>query len=125
MNSYFSGCLTLTLPPFEGVNTKKANVVLTDVAEEIENYVKAILTDKNIIKKTHVISGEEIGAKWEVREKRVEEYLKLYQSAELVITTRLHCALPAMALGTKVVLISKYDEDWEKIRSSYLPYIGD
>lgn len=36
---------------------------------------------------------------------RARELLELYSSAKLVITSRLHCALPCLALGTPVVLL--------------------
>lgn len=38
-----------------------------------------------------------------------EALLELYASAELVVTSRLHCALPCLALGTPVVLITPDD----------------
>ena len=36
----------------------------------------------------------------------VENLLRTYQNAKAVITTRLHCALPCLALGTPVLLLS-------------------
>lgn len=38
-----------------------------------------------------------------------EALLELYAGAELVVTSRLHCALPCLALGTPVVLITPDD----------------
>lgn len=38
---------------------------------------------------------------------RAEQLLALYGSAKLVITSRLHCALPCLALGTPVVLLRR------------------
>lgn len=38
---------------------------------------------------------------------RARELLTLYSSAKLVITSRLHCALPCLALGTPVVLLRR------------------
>jgi exopolysaccharide biosynthesis predicted pyruvyltransferase EpsI len=39
------------------------------------------------------------------RRKDAQALLDTYQGAELVITKRLHCALPCAAMGTPVILI--------------------
>src|SRR5262249_33119050 len=36
-----------------------------------------------------------------------QQLLKLYSSAKLVITSRLHCALPCVAFGTPVILLRR------------------
>lgn len=121
IQSYFSGCLTLTLKPFSDIENNH-KIILTDVPKEIETYVKGLLPEKDIITQTHLIPDEKRGASWQSREQCLEEHLKLYQGADLVITTRLHCALPSIALGTKTILISKYDEDWKKRISDFAEY---
>ena len=66
---------------------------------------------------------ENIDFDWSTRKKCVEELLECYQKAKCVITTRLHCALPCLALGTPVLLIYK-DEDYYKNRmEDYLPFL--
>lgn len=121
IDSYFSGCMTLTINPFPDVE-KNHNIILTDVSKEIETYIKNLLPEKNIITITHFIPVEERGTDWKPREKQLEEYLKLYQAADLVITTRLHCALPTIALGTKAILVSKYNDDWKERISDFERY---
>lgn len=118
VDHYFSGCLTLTLEPFQGVQ-KSGNVILTDVSEAVTNYIRRKLPDKKIICKSHVIPAEKVGIHWREREQQVEDYLKMYQGAGLVITTRLHCMLPAIALGTPVILIGNYNEDYYSRLSDY------
>lgn len=46
----------------------------------------------------------------EERFKYAESLLCLYAQAKLVITTRLHCALPCVAFGTPVIFIREEDE---------------
>lgn len=121
IDSYFSGCLTLTLQPFEDV-TKTCAVILTDVSQEVETYVGNLLPNQDMIYKTHIIPKEDRGEVWDIREKRVKEILRLYQGAQLVITTRLHCALPAIALGTPVILVGKFDEDFYDRIADYAGY---
>lgn len=111
IGNYFSGCLTLTLKQFPNVSDS-GNVILTDVPESIEAYLRQKFPAEHIVLKTHTVLPEEAGCCWEKREKKVEAYLKDYQGARLVVTTRLHCALPSIALGTPVILIGNYDEDY-------------
>lgn len=45
------------------------------------------------------------------RFEKARELLNAYMRAKLVITSRIHCALPCLALGTPVILcVPKYDE---------------
>lgn len=122
IDSYFSGCLTLTLQKYPDV-LPNHSIILTDVSDEITGYVKKLLPEQNIICKTHNLKPEEIGSSnWRERENRVESYLKEYQAADLVITTRLHCALPSMALGTPVLLVGRFDEDFNDRLKDFASY---
>lgn len=118
IDSYFSGCLTLTLKKFPDV-TPNHSIVLTDVSDEVLSYIRELFPDKNIVCKTHKLEPQEVGLSWSQREQRLEEYLKLYQGADLVITTRLHCALPSVALETPVIFLGKYDTDFYERLSSF------
>lgn len=112
IESYFSGCLTLTLQKFGGV-TSNHTVFLTDVPPEIKTYIDSLLPDKPRISLTHRFTAEETGWQgWQKREERIELFLKRYQGADLVVTTRLHCALPCIALGTPVILVVNRNEDY-------------
>lgn len=122
IDSYFSGCLTLTLQKYSDV-LPNGKIILTDVSASVEQYIKSIIRDKKIDCVTHELSELETGWEdWQKREERVESYLKMYQGASLVVTTRLHCALPCIALGTPVLLIGKYDEDYYDRIHSFSQY---
>ena len=45
------------------------------------------------------------------RFKEAEELLRRYAQAKLVITSRLHCALPCLAFDTPVIFVNKNLED--------------
>lgn len=112
INSYFSGCMTLTLEKFENVE-KKNKIYLVDVEENITEKVKQS-TNCNIEILSHFLNQEETEKKSiDERMSDVENLLKKYQEAHLVITTRLHVALPCVALGTPVIVLHKefYDKD--------------
>lgn len=109
VDNYLSGCLTLTIEEDKKVK-KKDYICIVDIDEEAEKYLNDNLKDKKIVKKTHVLNREENNKlSWDERFKNVKELLDTYQAAELVITTRLHCALPCLALNTPVLLL--YDEE--------------
>lgn len=112
--SYFSGCVTLTLPrKFQKRPPLNTCVCLTDVTEATVDYVRKQYPDITV----HVIEHEPVklpplvdqGASWEQRFAQVEKLLELYQNVTAVVTTRLHCALPCLALGTPVLLLKDDD----------------
>ena len=121
IETYFSGCMTLTIEPFENIE-KKEYICLVDVDENSANIIKKN-TKREIKEITHDVKPEEISKKsFDERMKDVEDLLKTYQAAHVVFTNRLHVALPCVALGTPVVLIHK--EHYEKDRlETYLKYV--
>jgi hypothetical protein len=99
IDSYFSGCLTLTIVRPD-VERDSNLVVLCDVSDRISDHVKR-QTSKKIVSVTH--SGE--GGDCHRRYARAEQLLAVYSAASCVVTTRLHCALPCLAVQTPVLLI--------------------
>ena len=119
IDSYFSGCMTLTIKADE--NIKKENYIcLVDIEANAEKYICENLGDsKTIIKRTHTLNKDENSKlSWEQRFKNVKELLDTYQASDLVITSRLHCALPCLALGTKVILLYDENKEYTKDRLS-------
>ncbi|MEY8359751.1 polysaccharide pyruvyl transferase family protein [Anaerotruncus colihominis] len=116
IDAYYSACLTLSISPFEDVE-KGDYICLVDVSPEIEAQIRS-MTDRPIRIMSHYMELKTLSV--EERMRRVESYLRIYQGAHCVITTRLHCALPCLALETPVFVI--YSE-WMKDRlETYLPY---
>ena len=102
---YFSGCLTLTLPKKFESETTEPYVCLVNVSDEVVSHYQSMYPDLDIRR----ISQEPMvvpNSPWEEREKNVEELLGIYQNATCVITKRLHCALPCLALETPVLLLT-------------------
>jgi hypothetical protein len=116
IDSYFSGCLTLTLQKFPDISQEN-KVIIVDVSEEIENKIKNSC-DYECIKITHTLENDKRNKDWDIRKSEVEKLLKQYQSAKCVVTSRLHVALPCLALGTPVHLI--YDDKEADRFSDYL-----
>lgn len=105
--AYLSGCLTLTIPQFDNVE-KTNEVLLVDLDEKSEAIVRKMYPAENFQSVTHNVNAEEYSAlSAEDRLRRVEKLLRRYQGAKCVITSRLHCALPCLALQTPVLLVYK------------------
>lgn len=112
IGAYFSGCMTLTLDKFENVE-KKNKICVVDVEENVIKKIEQN-SDCDIEILSHFLNPKITESKsFEERMRDVEDLLKKYQQAHLVVTTRLHVMLPCIALGTPVILLHKkvYDED--------------
>ncbi len=125
IDSYFSSCLTTTLKRENFSNTsQRSGVVCTDVPyisdgifplshllkrrmvrKLVGRAIKDTCSNSDLIVfETHAYSP------LTTHKQRFEEarrLLQIYANAELVITGRIHCALPCLALGTPVILITK------------------
>lgn len=104
---YFSSCLTTTLSLKQ---KKKVEDVIyaVDVDDEVLHYIEEHTSSK-VISLTHVMTKEDQEQSFEERMKKVEELLLKYQNAKMVVTSRLHVALPCLALETPVLLIRHDD----------------
>lgn len=132
--SFFSGCLTTTLDikyKWDGI---RKGIILADpmvnlpnkdtIKYSLKHFLKAVLTRnilklgerKNLLNKLvskdilddaewlhHKLSGKHSEEK---RFQEAERFLSKFAKAELVITSRIHCALPCLALGTPVIFIN-------------------
>lgn len=115
----YTGCMTLTLKKFENVE-RKNYICAVDVSEAVIDKIRET-TDMEIKIVTHTVPEDYYQLSWEERMKNVENLLKLYQGATAVISYRLHCALPCLALGTPVILLN---EDYRNDRfGDYTKYI--
>lgn len=111
IDSYFSGCITLTIPPFEKEDGNY--ICCVDVPDHVVDYIQSKIGNAYEIKKlSHEIwnwpqdNQEEFRNKTiEQRFQLVEEYLHIYANAHCVITTKLHCALPCLTQNTPVLFV--------------------
>lgn len=101
IKSYFSGCVTLTLERDERIKDKEY-VLAVDVSDAVYDMVRS-MTDREVIRiDTNHCSDMSRDSRFAM----AEYFLTLYQSASSVITTRLHCMLPCLALKTPVFAIA-------------------
>ena len=115
IENYLSGCMTLTIPRQEGPAPEQKYICLVDVPPEVEDAVRAKVSGSEYEVKViaHGVDYYKNPLSIEERFKRVKELLLTYQNASCVVTSRLHSALPCLALETPVLLI--FDEEKDEI----------
>ena len=124
-DTYYSGCMTMTIPPVKK-RQKKAYICTVDLKDEINAYVEK-QTSLKIKKMTHWVDPNIHSLLTpQERMKKVEDLLKTYQDATLVITDRLHTALPCLAMGVPVLLIY-YEHNADRLETfkKYLNSISE
>ena len=104
INAHFTGCLTLL---FDSVNKKTGGKYLVDVNTKC-NYIPNIELDTLKYNDFEIIEHD-INKSIPLKNRLImaENLLNKYRTAELVITTRLHCILPCRAFNTNSIFIHK------------------
>lgn len=99
ISAWYSGCLTLTLPRYEGKRLDR--IIACDLPDVI---VKALRdrtrTPIECVSHAHTDLQDHAA-----RRAKACHLLSLYASAQAVVTSRVHCALPCLALGTPVLFV--------------------
>ncbi|WP_298366199.1 polysaccharide pyruvyl transferase family protein [uncultured Lutibacter sp.] len=139
IEAYFTGCLTLTLNSYKVEDIERTDdIYIVDplygyttykkVTYDYKRFLRSIqrrtifdigkrkkhlkkILDANLIKQAIYIEQEPSSGQYTTEEKfeMAEELLNKYARAKLVITSRIHCALPCLALGTPVIFINGFD----------------
>lgn len=100
IESYFSACLTLTLG--DGAPRPRGDhVCAVDAPQPVVELLRSRFGRK-LVERTHMAPRGD----FEMRTAQASQLLGLYASARCVVTTRLHCALPCLAFGTPVLLLT-------------------
>ena len=139
IDAHFTGCLTLTLDSYKVDDSErddaiyivdplysyprpekifynaKATVrnILNGTAFQLskkKRYLKKFISEE-VLNSAEFINQEPPSNTYTDDEKfeMAETLLKKYAKAKLVITSRIHCALPCLALGTPVIFINGFD----------------
>ena len=136
VDAYFSSCLTTTLDyKFISNNLHRNGIIFVDVNKNIfklnkffplnrfynilrlRDLIKNLVSVYNSSKVEYLYTDLPITTPVNECFEFAKLLLKKYSAAELIITTRLHCALPCLALGTPVLLIS---DNYDSLRFSGL-----
>lgn len=139
IDAYFTGCLTLTLDSYKVEDSERTeNIYIVDplysyprpekIFYNAKATVKNILNgsafklskknkhlrkfiDNDILNTAEFINQEPPSNLYNDEQKfeMAENLLNKYARAKLVITSRIHCALPCLALGTPVIFVNGFD----------------
>lgn len=122
IDSYFSGCMTLTLPKQKVTKDAGTYVCLVDLNEKLEKAAREMLKDTGL--KVRVLSHDcdyrTSNASYEKRMQKVQDLLTEYQNAKCVITRRLHVSLPCLAMEVPVFSVVDMKNDGNSSR--WAPY---
>lgn len=113
VNSYFSGCLTLTLERNKEQG-REGYILAVDVSDEVVEYLKTISDRPIRTLHTYIYAEHSL----EERMRLAELYLQIYQNAHCMITSRLHAALPALSFETPVLLLKDKTRFFDEFRFS-------
>jgi hypothetical protein len=108
LNTYLSGCLTLTFPARQ-TEPEDGKVFLVDVSDDVKQLIPpAVLqqTDQSITHYHYFSSypvNEQAALEFENLARRILDRYR--DEARLVITSRIHVALPCLAMGIPVVFL--------------------
>tara|TARA_R110002050_G_scaffold296426_1_gene456410 strand:- start:60131 stop:61105 length:975 start_codon:yes stop_codon:yes gene_type:complete len=139
IEAYFTGCLTLTLDNYKVDDAlRNDDIYIVDpfynypTTEKIfltpKHFIRSVLNgnifklgkikkqlkkviDEDLLKKAKYVTQILPVGKQSDEEKfaYAEECLKKYAKAKLVITSRIHCALPCLAMGTPVIFLNSFN----------------
>lgn len=139
IKAYFTGCLTLTLDSYKVEDSERGDIIyIVDplysyprpekVFYNTKQAFKNVLNGKafqlgkkkkhlknfiseEVLKKAEFINQEPPSNTYTETQKfqMAEDLLNKYARAKMVITSRIHCALPCLALGTPVIFINGFD----------------
>ena len=118
VKSYFSRCLTLTLPKREE-NSSQNKVFIVNIKQTYFRYIPQELLENAIFVNQRSVKIE---GSFENYMEHTQDYLECtaellghYKNeARLIITSAIHCAMPCLAMGIPVILL-----DFEKNNSRF------
>lgn len=139
IKAYFTGCLTLTLDNYKVDDSERGDdIYIVDpfynypASEKtflnIKTFIKGVLkgeifqfgkaqkhlekiVSKELLKSANYVT-QVLPSGVQTEEEKfayAEECLKKYAKAKLVITSRIHCALPCLAMGTPVIFMDGFN----------------
>lgn len=118
IDTYLSYCLTLTLQTDIIKKEDRKNIIFCDTKKikDLNNFLPRHILEKYIYVQHSSKKYKKLSFKENIY--KCIELLNLYKNAKLVITTRLHCALPCLAFRTPVIYISNKED--KRINNTYI-----
>lgn len=145
IKAFFSGCLTLTLDSYRSSLPREDKIYIADplyglpnkdrVFSDIRGFVNGIVRgdiwhlgdaekfmkkifSENLLNNAEYIKQEPSSQGYTEEQKFnfADKLLRKYSRAKLVITSRIHCALPCLAMGTPVIYLNAFEQEFDACR---------
>lgn len=122
IQAYLAGCLTVTLPRRE--QSESADTVyFVEAPKSLQKYVPAEIMQKCAFVSQEIKISKEQFYDPDYGYQKTQELLDEYaRYAKMVVTSRLHCALPCMAMGIPVLLAKEYFGYPFDLQKKFLPF---
>ena len=104
VESFFSGCLTVLIKNPNSGKKRSDEIYMVDVKSDYVSFIPEDI-QKRAINVNQLVGNRTIDDRL-ARFQMSYNLLEMYSRAKLVITQRLHCAMPCVALGTPVIFIN-------------------
>lgn len=110
IDAFYSGCLTLTFPKRKSVNSVVAKeIFIVGVDKDLESAIPKSIRKKAIRINQSSLRLPEISCR--LKREMAQELLDGYaKNAKLIITSKIHCAMPCLAMGIPVVFLYPADK---------------
>ena len=107
--AYIAGCLTMTLPKRKVHICNPKKVFLVDIPSALKKYIPAdILEASEIVHQIYEISEKDFKDLYFAKKTTKELFERYQEEAALIITYRMHCAAPCLAMGIPVIIARPY-----------------
>lgn len=145
IKAFFSGCLTLTLDNYRCSLPRENKIYIVDplyglpnkdrIFSGVRGFIKGIIRgdiwhigaaekfmkeifSESLLNNAEYIKQEPSSQYYTEEEKFLlaDSLLKKYSKAKLVITSRIHCALPCLAMGTPVIYLNAFEQEFDACR---------
>ena len=123
IDAYYSACLTLTLEAEKDIQSSGeiifADAFLKQKSNDYESYFIDKMVPSSLKNKVSIIYHEQARNHLSIEERMrtTQDLINRYAAADIVFTSRIHCALPCLALGTPVYFMDLgYDRKGGKSR---------
>lgn len=109
INAYMAGCITATLPKRNDFEADNKKVFLVDVPKSLEKYIPSDIGCKaEIVRHTFEVGKRCFDDTDYARNATMQLFEKYWKDASMVVTSRLHCAAPCIAMGIPVIIAKQY-----------------
>lgn len=109
--AYIAGCLTMTLPKRKDNDSSNKKVFLVDIPSRLKEYIpNNLLTnmERDIVHHAFEVSEDDFNDLHFAKLTAERMFDRYRREAALIITSRLHCASPCLAMGIPVIIAKQY-----------------